>query len=103
MHLLDVEVAAGSETKSHDTRSFIMSRPQLQESSPRIQQHLQAKEEDYPNMPRTVQPWYIHTDTHFMALWYLHCSFLGGCLSIKNSVCMVQLALVNETTVIQKT
>ncbi|XP_071335301.1 zinc finger CCCH domain-containing protein 14 isoform X2 [Trachinotus anak] len=50
-----VEVAAGGEAKTFDTRSFIMSRPQLEESRSRTQQHLQVKGEVQPALPRTVQ------------------------------------------------
>nr|XP_046229826.1 zinc finger CCCH domain-containing protein 14 isoform X2 [Scatophagus argus] len=45
----------GSEAKTFDTRSFIMSRPQLQEPPARNQQRLQAKEEVHSALPRTVQ------------------------------------------------
>ncbi|KAG7506278.1 zinc finger CCCH domain-containing protein 14 isoform X1 [Solea senegalensis] len=50
-----VEVAAGSEEKGFDTRSFIMSRPRLEESQTRTPQHLQVKGEVYSAVPRTVQ------------------------------------------------
>lgn len=49
------EVAAGSEAKTFDTRSFIVSRPQLQEPAARSQQRLQGKEEVHSALPRTVQ------------------------------------------------
>lgn len=41
-------------SKTDDTRSFIMSRPQLQMSPPTTE-HLQAKEEAHSAVPRTVQ------------------------------------------------
>ncbi|XP_059213198.1 zinc finger CCCH domain-containing protein 14 isoform X2 [Centropristis striata] len=50
-----VEVAAGSESKPFDTRSFIMSRPQLGESAARSQQRPQGKGEVHSAIPRTVQ------------------------------------------------
>ncbi|XP_045917134.1 zinc finger CCCH domain-containing protein 14 isoform X3 [Micropterus dolomieu] len=50
-----VEVAAGSEAKPFDTRSFIVSRSQLQEPPARSQQRPQVKEEVQPALPRTVQ------------------------------------------------
>ncbi|XP_067338895.1 zinc finger CCCH domain-containing protein 14 isoform X2 [Channa argus] len=50
-----VEVAAGSEAKAFDTRSFIMSRPQLEEAQARPQQRHQLKKEVQPALPRTVQ------------------------------------------------
>ncbi|XP_042359199.1 zinc finger CCCH domain-containing protein 14 isoform X2 [Plectropomus leopardus] len=50
-----VEVAAGSVTKPFDTRSFIMSRPQLEEATARIQQRPQVKGEVQSALPRTVQ------------------------------------------------
>ncbi|XP_018549979.1 zinc finger CCCH domain-containing protein 14 isoform X1 [Lates calcarifer] len=50
-----VEVTAGSEGKTFDTRSFIMSRPQPDESQTRAQQRLQVKGEVQPALPRTVQ------------------------------------------------
>ncbi|XP_040920927.1 zinc finger CCCH domain-containing protein 14 isoform X2 [Toxotes jaculatrix] len=50
-----VEVSAGSEAKTFDTRSFIMSRPQLEESQNRTLQRLQVKGELHPALPRTVQ------------------------------------------------
>ncbi|XP_044185516.1 zinc finger CCCH domain-containing protein 14 isoform X1 [Thunnus albacares] len=50
-----VEVAANNESKTFDTRSFIMSRPQLEEPQIRSQQRLQAKEEVLPALPRTIQ------------------------------------------------
>ncbi|XP_029984898.1 zinc finger CCCH domain-containing protein 14 [Sphaeramia orbicularis] len=50
-----VEVAGGSEGKPFDTRSFIMSRPQLEESETRRQQRLQAREDFQPAAIRTVQ------------------------------------------------
>ncbi|KAM7395460.1 hypothetical protein PAMA_006966 [Pampus argenteus] len=50
-----MEVAASSESKSFDTRSFIMSRPQLEEPQTRRQSRLQAKEEVLPALPRTIQ------------------------------------------------
>nr|XP_020472987.1 zinc finger CCCH domain-containing protein 14 [Monopterus albus] len=49
------EVPAGSEAKTFDTRSFIMSRAQLEVSQPRPQQRLQLKEEVPHALPRTVQ------------------------------------------------
>ncbi|XP_070705117.1 zinc finger CCCH domain-containing protein 14 isoform X2 [Pempheris klunzingeri] len=49
------EVATGSEAKAFDTRSFIMSRPQLQEPAARGQQRLQVKDEVQSALPRTVQ------------------------------------------------
>ncbi|XP_047243055.1 zinc finger CCCH domain-containing protein 14 [Girardinichthys multiradiatus] len=45
-----VEIPAGSEPKTSDTRSFIMSRPPLEEASVRSQQQVQP-----PALPRTVQ------------------------------------------------
>ncbi|XP_022622822.1 zinc finger CCCH domain-containing protein 14 isoform X1 [Seriola dumerili] len=54
-YAVGVEVAAGSEAKTFDTRSFIMSRPQLEESQNRAQQRLQVKGEVQPALPRTVQ------------------------------------------------
>ncbi|XP_047184786.1 zinc finger CCCH domain-containing protein 14 isoform X2 [Scophthalmus maximus] len=51
-----VEVAAGSESKTFDTRSFIVSRPQLEQTQNRTQQHLQVKDEVRSALPRTVQP-----------------------------------------------
>ncbi|KAI3364336.1 hypothetical protein L3Q82_011131 [Scortum barcoo] len=50
-----VAVAAGSEVKTFDTRSFIMSRPQLQEPAARSQQRLQVKDGVQSALPRTVQ------------------------------------------------
>ncbi|XP_067428500.1 zinc finger CCCH domain-containing protein 14 isoform X2 [Thunnus thynnus] len=50
-----VEVAANNESKTFDTRSFIMSRPQLEEPQIRSQQRLQAKDEVLPALPRTIQ------------------------------------------------
>ncbi|XP_047429183.1 zinc finger CCCH domain-containing protein 14 isoform X2 [Mugil cephalus] len=44
-----VEATVGNEGKPFDTRSFIMSRPQLDEASARTQQHVQSA------IPRTVQ------------------------------------------------
>ncbi|XP_028252895.1 zinc finger CCCH domain-containing protein 14 isoform X2 [Parambassis ranga] len=44
-----VEVMGNSETKPFDTRSFIVSRPQLEETPVRSQQHVQSA------IPRTVQ------------------------------------------------
>lgn len=61
---LGVKVAEGSEAKTFDTRSFIVSRPQLQGPPPRSQQHLQAKEEVHSALPRTVQNRYTHTHTY---------------------------------------
>ncbi|KAM3860947.1 zinc finger CCCH domain-containing protein 14 [Diretmus argenteus] len=52
---LGVEVAEGSDTKAFDTRSFIMSRPQLAEPLVRTQQRLQVKEDVQAAVPRTVQ------------------------------------------------
>ncbi|KAL7388024.1 hypothetical protein ABVT39_005555 [Epinephelus coioides] len=49
------EVAAGSEAKPFDTRSFIMSRPQLEEATARIQQRPPVKGEVHSALPRTVQ------------------------------------------------
>ncbi|XP_033503739.1 zinc finger CCCH domain-containing protein 14 isoform X2 [Epinephelus lanceolatus] len=49
------EVAAGSEAKPFDTRSFIMSRPQLEEATARIQQRPPVKGEVQSALPRTVQ------------------------------------------------
>uniref|UniRef100_UPI0037E96F34 zinc finger CCCH domain-containing protein 14 n=1 Tax=Semicossyphus pulcher TaxID=241346 RepID=UPI0037E96F34 len=43
-----VEVAAGSEAKSFNTRSFIMSQPRLQEPAARIQQRLLVREDGQP-------------------------------------------------------
>ncbi|XP_023259269.1 zinc finger CCCH domain-containing protein 14 isoform X2 [Seriola lalandi dorsalis] len=54
-YAVSVEVAAGSEAKTFDTRSFIMSRPQLEESQNRSQQRLQVKGEVQSALPRTVQ------------------------------------------------
>ncbi|KAM4632767.1 zinc finger CCCH domain-containing protein 14 isoform 2-T2 [Polymixia lowei] len=51
----DVEAAEGSEGKAFDTRSFIMSRPQLEEPPVRSQLQLQVKELIKPAIPRTVQ------------------------------------------------
>ncbi|XP_036943204.1 zinc finger CCCH domain-containing protein 14 isoform X1 [Acanthopagrus latus] len=53
-----VEVAAGSDSKTFDTRSFIMSRPQLQQPAAGSQQRLQAREEVHSAIPRTVQAGY---------------------------------------------
>ncbi|XP_041814316.1 zinc finger CCCH domain-containing protein 14 isoform X3 [Chelmon rostratus] len=50
-----VEVTAGSEAKTFDTRSFIVSPPQLQEPSARNQQRLQVREEVQSALLRTVQ------------------------------------------------
>ncbi|XP_062292914.1 zinc finger CCCH domain-containing protein 14 isoform X2 [Scomber scombrus] len=50
-----VEVTASRESKVFDTRSFIMSRPQLEEPQIRSQQRLQVKEEVLPALPRTIQ------------------------------------------------
>ncbi|XP_027140397.1 zinc finger CCCH domain-containing protein 14 [Larimichthys crocea] len=52
-----IEVAAGSEAKPFDTRSFIVSRPQMQEPPTRSQQRLQSlvKDEVQSALPRTVQ------------------------------------------------
>ncbi|XP_026197847.1 zinc finger CCCH domain-containing protein 14 isoform X2 [Anabas testudineus] len=49
------EVAGGSETKSFDTRSFIMSQPQLEEAQTRTHQRLHLKEDGQAALPRTVQ------------------------------------------------
>ncbi|KAM9338845.1 zinc finger CCCH domain-containing protein 14 [Symphorus nematophorus] len=49
------EVATGSEAKTFDTRSFIVSRPQLQEAPAISQQHLQVKEDIQAALARTVQ------------------------------------------------
>ncbi|KAL6096060.1 zc3h14 [Pungitius sinensis] len=49
------EVVEGSETKPFDTRSFIVSRPQLGETSTRSQLHPQVKGEVQSALPRTVQ------------------------------------------------
>ncbi|XP_019953354.1 zinc finger CCCH domain-containing protein 14 isoform X3 [Paralichthys olivaceus] len=49
------EVPAGSDAKTFDTRSFIVSRPKLEESQTTTQQHLQVKGEVYSALPRTVQ------------------------------------------------
>ncbi|KAF7669123.1 hypothetical protein LDENG_00240980 [Lucifuga dentata] len=49
-----VEVATGSEKKTFDTRSFIMSRPLIEEPA-RSQQRPQVKENVQPAAPRTVQ------------------------------------------------
>ncbi|KAM3602856.1 uncharacterized protein V6R79_012170 [Siganus canaliculatus] len=51
-----VVAAPGSETKTVDTRSFIMSRPQLPDPPARGQEHHQVKEEVLSAVPRTVQP-----------------------------------------------
>lgn len=50
-----VEVAAGTEAKPFDTRSFIMSRPQLGESTARSQQRPQVKGDVQSAIPRMVQ------------------------------------------------
>ncbi|XP_034555598.1 zinc finger CCCH domain-containing protein 14 isoform X2 [Notolabrus celidotus] len=50
-----VEVAAGSETKPFDTRSFIVSQPQLQQPEARSQQRLLVREDVQSALPRTVQ------------------------------------------------
>lgn len=50
-----VEVIADSEAKPFDTRSFIMSRPQLGESTARSQQRPPVKGEVQSALPRTVQ------------------------------------------------
>ncbi|XP_070844022.1 zinc finger CCCH domain-containing protein 14 isoform X1 [Chaetodon trifascialis] len=50
-----IEIAAGSETKTFDTRSFIVSPPQLQEPSARNQQRLQVREDVQSALLRTVQ------------------------------------------------
>ncbi|XP_071394086.1 zinc finger CCCH domain-containing protein 14 isoform X1 [Centroberyx affinis] len=50
-----VEVAEGSEAKAFDTRSFIMSRPLLEEPAVRSQQRLQVKEDVQPAALRMVQ------------------------------------------------
>lgn len=55
---LGVEVSAGREAKTFDTRSFIMSRPRVEEAQTRTQQHLQLKEEGQSVLPRTVQAGY---------------------------------------------
>ncbi|XP_034383923.1 zinc finger CCCH domain-containing protein 14 isoform X2 [Cyclopterus lumpus] len=49
------EVAEGSDTKPFDTRSFIVSRPQLGESSTKSQPPPQVKGELQSAVPRTVQ------------------------------------------------
>lgn len=51
---LGAEGAGGSDTKPFDTRSFIMSRPQLEEAFSRSQR-LQVKGEIQAALPRTVQ------------------------------------------------
>ncbi len=58
---IGVQVDAGIDAKTFDTRSFIMSRPQLQEPAARNQQRPQAKEEVQFALPRTVQAGYAHT------------------------------------------
>ncbi|KAM9839950.1 zinc finger CCCH domain-containing protein 14 [Aulostomus maculatus] len=50
-----MEVAVSSETKPFDTRSFIMSQPQMEESNARNQQRLKLKDDVHPALPRTVQ------------------------------------------------
>ncbi|XP_040016874.2 zinc finger CCCH domain-containing protein 14 isoform X2 [Gasterosteus aculeatus] len=50
-----IEVVEGSETKPFDTRSFIVSRPQLEETSTRSQLHPQVKGEVQSAVPRTLQ------------------------------------------------
>ncbi|XP_074542043.1 zinc finger CCCH domain-containing protein 14 [Halichoeres trimaculatus] len=50
-----VEVAAGSTAKPFDTRSFIMSQPQLQDPEARSQQRLLVREDALTALPRTVQ------------------------------------------------
>ncbi|XP_026175178.1 zinc finger CCCH domain-containing protein 14 isoform X2 [Mastacembelus armatus] len=50
-----VELTAGNEAKAFDTRSFIMSKPQLEESHTKTQQHVQLKDGVQPGLPRTVQ------------------------------------------------
>ena len=54
------EVAAGSDAKTFDTRSFIVSRPQLQETPAVSQQRLQVKEDIQSALARTVQARYTH-------------------------------------------
>lgn len=61
VELAGVEVNAGNEEKPFDTRSFIMNRPQLEESQTRAQQQLQVKGEVHSAVPRTVQARYTHT------------------------------------------
>lgn len=53
-----VEVTESSDTKAFDTRSFIMSRPQLEESETRSQQHAKLKEDIQSALLRTVQSRY---------------------------------------------
>lgn len=55
-----VKVVDGSEAKTFDTRSFIMSQPQLQGPQPRNQQHPQARDGVQSALPRTVQARYTH-------------------------------------------
>lgn len=55
-----VKVVDSSEAKTFDTRSFIMSQPQLQEPQPRNQQHPQARDGVQSALPRTVQARYTH-------------------------------------------
>ncbi|XP_076613148.1 zinc finger CCCH domain-containing protein 14 isoform X3 [Chaetodon auriga] len=50
-----IEITEGSETKTFDTRSFIVSPPQLQEPSARNQQRLQVREDVQSALLRTVQ------------------------------------------------
>ncbi|XP_028996857.1 zinc finger CCCH domain-containing protein 14 isoform X2 [Betta splendens] len=52
---LAAEGSGGSDTKAFDTRSFIMSRPQLEEAYTRAPQRLQVKGEIQAAVPRTVQ------------------------------------------------
>ncbi|XP_056150470.1 zinc finger CCCH domain-containing protein 14 isoform X2 [Lampris incognitus] len=51
----EVEVAESCEPKNFDTRSFIMSRPLLEETQSRNQLQPQVKEDIQPAIPRTVQ------------------------------------------------
>lgn len=55
------EAPAGREPKTSDTRSFIMSRPVIEEASARSQQQVQP-----PALPRTVQARYAQSTN---SLW----------------------------------
>lgn len=66
---LGVEVTAGGEVKTFDTRSFIMSRPQVGESPVGNQQQVLSA------VPRTIQTRY--TDTLLCVYFLLRCHTQG--------------------------
>lgn len=82
---LDLEVAGDGEAKTFDTRSFIMSRPQVEESQTRTQQRLQLKEDVQAVIPRTVQTRYKYTSLQrdILCCWHfcvINCT-LTDCMS----------------------